>query len=332
MSNGLNGSYIAEKAEAGELLNEQEAIYMLGDDIDQDSLNRLYAVANARSREYVGNEARIWGAIGVDTKPCTRGCKFCSLGAPWNRDFEGVELTDEEVLEYARQLVERNARWVVLRTTEDYGISKLASLGRKVRSILPADTGLVANTGELNLSKAEKLYEAGFTMVYHLVRLREGIDTGIDPEDRIKTLEAIKESPLGLAYLVEPIGVEHTAEELVCEAFRAKHYGAQLTGAMARVPVPGTPLAEYGPLPEERLIRVVAMTRLINGPEVKYICVHPPTLGALHAGANIMVVEAGAVPREKITSACCCHRDFAFDTVFPLFEQAGFKTVYSRAD
>jgi len=323
MTNYLSGSEIAAKAEAGELLNEQEAIYMLGDEIDEESIARLYAAANSIARKCVNNEATIWGAIGVDTKPCTRGCKFCSLGAPWNQDFEGVELSDEEVLEYAQELVNRNASWIVLRTTEDYGISRLVELGTKVRAILPKETGLVANTGELTPSRAQRLYDAGFTTIYHLVRLREGIDTGLDPADRIKTLEAVKDSPLELASLVEPIGIEHTAEEIVCEAFRAKHYGASVTGAMARVPVPGTPLAVYGPLPEGRLVRIVAMTRLINSPETKYICVHPPTLAALNAGANIMVVEAGAVPREKI-GPVCCHPTFAFETVLPMFEEAGF--------
>lgn len=323
MERVLTGSEIAAKAEAGELLNEREAEFMLGEQIDSDSLQRLYKAADSYSRRLVNNQAKIWGAIGVDSKPCTRGCKFCSLGAPWNNEFEGVELTDEEVLAYAEELVEKGANWIVLRTTEDYGISKLEKLGSKVRAILPKDTGLVANTGELTPTKIKRLYDAGFTMVYHLVRLREGIDTGLDPADRIKTLETVKDSDLQLASLVEPIGVEHTAEEIVREAFRAKDYGAVLTGAMARIPVEGTPLAKYGPLPEEKLLRVVAMTRLINGPETKYICVHPPTTAALHVGANIMVVEAGAVPREKI-AACCCGTKYAWDEVFPRFEQAGF--------
>jgi biotin synthase len=77
-----------------------------------------------------------------------------------------------------------------------------------------------------------------------------------------------------------------------------------LTGAMARVPVPGTPLSDYGSLPERELAKVIAVTRLASGPRASDICVHPPTRAGVMAGANTVVVETGAIPRdmEKVRS------------------------------
>ena len=101
-----------------------------------------------------------------------------------------------------------------------------------------------------------------------------------------------------LAHLVEPVGVEHTAEEIADCLLQALAHGASLTGAMARVPVPGTPLAVHGPLPKRELAKIIAVTRVVAGPNATDICVHPSCREGVLAGANTVVVEMGAVPRE----------------------------------
>ena len=70
---------------------------------------------------------------------------------------------------------------------------------------------------------AVQLKEAGFDGAYHIVRLREGTDTQIPREKRIATLDAITKAGLDLYYCVEPIGPEHTYEELVDEMLRARN-------------------------------------------------------------------------------------------------------------
>ena len=49
---------------------------------------------------------------------------------------------------------------------------------------------------------------------------------------------------------------------------------------------------------ESRLAQIIAVLRLSGGNIVKDICVHPVSLEALNSGANVMVVETGAVPRQ----------------------------------
>lgn len=143
------------------------------------------------------------------------------------------------------------------------------------------------------------MQQAGFEVLYHSVRLREGKDTPFAIDERCNTLKKTQKSNLDLAYLVEPIGVEHTNEEIADVFLTAMKYNAKLSGAMARIPVPNTPLYKYGQLDERRLAQIVAVTRLAAGYRAPDICVHPPSQLAMKWGANVAVVDIGAVPRHQ---------------------------------
>ena len=314
---------LIERCESGELLAKEEAILVLHKGLQGEQLDRVYAAADRRTRKYWKNRGRIWTAIGVDSAPCARNCKFCSLGADWGVYKEPHELTVDEVLKHVRLMIPYRPDWITLRTTQDYGIEKLCSLVREIRKITPPEIGIVVNTGEFGPEEAVKLKQAGVDVAYHTIRLREGCDTGLSVEDRIKTLKAMQKAGLRMAALVEPLGPEHTDEEIVEAAFRLKPYDIKLGGVMARVPVPGTPLYELGQVSEERQTRVIAMTRLIYGPEVDAICIHPPIPAALKAGANTVVVECGAIPRDQDTAETLW-RDFGIPAANQLFCEQGF--------
>ena len=312
-----------ERCEAGELLSPEEAILVLHKNLQGEELARVYAEADRRTRAYWKNTGRIWTAIGVDSAPCTRNCKFCSLGAAWGAHSEPYELTVEEVLQHVRLMIPLQPDWITLRTTQDYGIDKLCSLVRDIRKITPPAIGIVINTGEFGYEEALQLKEAGVSVAYHTIRLREGCDTGLSIEDRIETLQAMQKAGLKMAALVEPLGPEHTDQEIVDAAFRLIPYDIKLGGVMTRVPVPGTPLYDLGEVSEERQTRVVALTRLIYGPEVDAICIHPPIPAALKAGANTVVVECGVIPRDQDT-VDTLWRDFSIPVANKLFCEQGF--------
>lgn len=291
---------VLRRSEAGQRLTRAEALVAMDLGLDGGVVRRLLAAADRRMRAISGGRGRIWAAVGVDAMPCPRNCRFCSHGAAWGVYEEPFELSAAEVCAQVRRLAADRPDWVTLRFTQDYGIERVCGLGRTVGPLLPKGTVLVANTGEFSHAEAAALRQAGFGCVYHTYRLREGQDTGILPAERLQTLAAIRDTPgLALAALVEPVGPEHTDEEIVEAAFRLREYGVSLSGVMARVPVPGTPLASRGRAAEERILRAVAMTRLISGPEVGAICVHPPFPAAFQAGANTLVVECGAIPRDS---------------------------------
>ena len=92
---------------------------------------------------------------------------------------------------------------------------------------------------------------------------------------------------------------------------------------MARVNVPGTPGASSAELPEARLAQIAAITRLCGGLRVPDICVHPVSRQAVAWGANVVVVEEGAVPRNE-TFCADVWRGFDVPQAQALFREAGY--------
>ncbi len=317
---------LLEACAADRCLTPVEARLVLSKQLRGELLQTVLLAADRRMRVISGNRARLYATIGVDATPCARSCGFCSHGAQWGVYPDSYELTPEQVCALAAKMGAFEPDWFTLRTTQDYGNERLCELVRAVRRVLPARTQVVVNTGEFDLAGARALSSAGVSCAYHTFRLREGEDTGIAASDRLETLRIIQESGLNLFALVEPLGPEHRDEEIVEAAFRLKQFDVALSGCMARVPVAGTPLARHGKVSDERVVRTVALTRLISGSEVAAICVHPPLPAALRAGANTMVVECGAVPRAEQPGQAVW-RGFDFAAAGKLFTEAGYETL-----
>jgi biotin synthase len=147
-------------------------------------------------------------------------------------------------------------------------------------------------------AEARRLVGAGFAGVYHALRLREGRDTAIRPEVRLATIRAAREAGLGGGTCVEPVGPEHPPEEIADVMLALREAGPCFSGAMRRIPVPGTRLAHLGMISEWRLAWLVAVTRLAMGLTVPANCTHEPNVLGAASGANLLWAEAGANPRD----------------------------------
>lgn len=318
---------ILDKALQDESLSRDEIIALLSLDSTTTAVETLYQAGREAARSFSKNQGRIWVAIGVDYQPCPMNCRFCSFGEAWGLIKSRMEWPPERIEELAVEFADQGAHWITLRTTEDYSIDRLAELCRRVIRSTRGRVEMVANTGELTVTQAAQLKTAGFITVYHSCRIREGIDTILPVETRLSTMKAVREAGLKLAQLVEPIGVEHRPDEIADCLIQALAYGTSLTGAMARVPVAGTPLADIGPLPERELAKVIAVTRLAAGSRASDICVHPPIRAGVMAGANTVVVETGAVPRDmdKVESEW---RAFTLLEAKTLLAEAGYDQLH----
>ena len=112
-------------------------------------------------------------------------------------DVETEKTIDEVIIE-TKRAVEQKADALFLMTTADYSIEKFLNIAREVKTYLPKDMMFIANIGDFDSSVAWQLKDVGFTGVYHIVRLDEGISTDLQVEQRIKTLDAIKDAGLDL--------------------------------------------------------------------------------------------------------------------------------------
>jgi biotin synthase len=260
----------------------------------------LMAAADYASRRRFKNNAVLLGQIGIETAPCPGQCKFCAFGNG-HMQFKKRKLSLEQIYERGRAFSEEGDLYALfLMTTHDFDFERLLFTISAVRASISKQTQIVVNTGDLDGTQGDELRSAGADGAYHLCRLREGIDTKLQPAQRIRTLEIIKRAGLDLYYCCEPIGPEHSADELVEQMFIGIEFGCFQHAAMRRICVPGTPLSARGQITERRLAQIVSVVTLaaLGCRETGNIAVHEPNLLGLCAGANAIYAETGANPRD----------------------------------
>lgn len=324
---GLESSRLEEifsKVDANEDLTKEDALELLRINNQSKDFYALIQKANELSRKEYGQRGYIFAQIGMNSAPCTGNCKFCSLGRDNFVAEEKSEKTTEEILQQAKWTVEEKADALFLMTTADYSIEKFLQTAREVKKLLPDEMMFIANIGDFNEDTAVRLKEAGFTGVYHIVRMNEGIDTDLPVEKRIATLDAIKKAGLELIYCVEPIGPEHTYSQIADEMLRARDYEVNVMACMKRVGVPGTPLYEKGEITDLELTKIAACARLVTRPKMS-MNVHEPKEMALLAGVNQLYAEVGMNPRD-ISAETGNGRGFTIKNVRDMLAQAEYIT------
>jgi biotin synthase len=291
---------IIEKAQNLQVISKEECIYLLK--LKETSLETsvLMAVANDLSRKKAKNSGVILGQIGVDVAECAGNCKFCVFGKD-HAKFPKQRTTDDELKAKAIEFAGHDDLYgLFLMTMHDYNIDVLLNAVEIVKKNIPSHTQIWVNVGDSNINAFKALKKAGVKGAYHVCRLREGIDTDLDPKARRATMEAIISAGLDLYTCCEPIGPEHSPEELVENIFIGIELGCFQHAAMRRVAVPGAPLAELGQITELRLAQIVAVITLatLTTKSLRYLSVHEPNQAGLLAGANVVTAESGANPRD----------------------------------
>ena len=297
MESIIKNRMILERLQKGDILTKQEIVELLNIEVTSEAFYELISIANTYARKRYGNKGKVFGQIGIESRKCAGNCKFCALAKDTYTDKMAKEQSLKEIIASAKQFVDSGASEVFLMTMADYPMNKYLEIASAVRAAVPETIRMIGNIGDFDLEAARELKEVGFAGMYHICRLREGIDTDISVETRLKTLEAIKEAGLELYYCVEPIGVEHTYEEIAQEIIRATQYPVTVMAAMRRVGVPGTPLAGKGEISSAELAKIVAIALLVVKPQHS-MGVHEPIEMCLIAGANQIYAEVGTNPRD----------------------------------
>jgi biotin synthase len=285
----------------------------------------LMATADYVSRRRFGNNAVLLGQIGIETSSCPGRCKFCVFGEG-HTQIEPSQLSIKQILERAKAFSAQEDLYALfLMAMHHSDFANLLTVISKVRQAIPRQTQIVVNIGDLEGSQGEELRAAGVDGAYHICRLREGIDTDLQPAQRLRTLEILKKSGLDLYYCCEPIGPEHSPEELVAQIFIGLDFECYQHAAMRRIPVPGTPLFTKGQITERRLAQIVAVVALasLGYKTTGNIAVHEPNLLGLCAGANAVYAETGANPRDT-ASDTTGHRGLDMRDCRNMLHEAGF--------
>lgn len=296
----MNVHDIVKKSRNAETFAREEIIAMLA--IPPESLESYVIMAEASkiSRTVSDNQAEIHAQLAVNLAPCPRDCLFCSFAVANNIFRNSVIISPKEAAAQACKFEEDGANAIYVMATATFDMGHYLEISREIRNQLRPETTLIANVGDEFAARSSSLVQAGFQGVYHAIRLREGIDTKIDPTRRIESIRAFQEAGLAVGTCVEPVGPEHTNEELAEMILYTASINPAFSGAARRIPIPGTTMAERGIISELRMSQIVAVTRLVMPRSVKGNCSHEPGSVPIMGGTNLLWAEVGANPRDTM--------------------------------
>lgn len=295
----MNIHDIIKKTGAQEAFTREEVISMLAIDPRSREAAVLIGEASRISRELTGNTAEVHGQFALNLAPCPVCCEFCAFSAKYGIFTDKKELSIDECIDYAKNFDDtpENAS-VFLMTTANYDFGKLIETAAEVKKILKPDTPMIANVGDMTSAQAQRMKDAGFTGTYHAIRMGEGDKTKAPVRQRMETIRNFQEAGLIVGTCVEPIGPEHTNEEIAEKILLAASFDPAFSGAMRRINIPGSSLEKYGMISELRLAQIVAVTRIATPFSVKGNCTHEPNVLGAAAGANLLWAEVGGNPRD----------------------------------
>jgi biotin synthase len=287
-----------KKYQEGELFSKSELVRLLSYPADSPEAYVLMAEANRLSKELSQTKAEVHAQLALNLAPCPGNCGFCSFSQGNGIFKEETRLSLDQAIGYARQFETDGANAIYMMTTAHYPFDQFIEFSQEIRRHLKDETMMIANVGDQSSDRAQKIKDAGYAGVYHALRLREGVDSSLSPTVRKNSIRNFQEAGLIVGTCVEPIGPEHTGEELA-ESIR---FTASITpaysGAARRIAIPGTPMALRGMISEKRMAQIVAVTRLGMPRTVMGNCTHEPNLLGAVTGANLFWAEAGANPRD----------------------------------
>jgi biotin synthase len=289
---------IIRKSLEGTLLTGEEIASLFDVPLFSEESAMIIAASRKKSDTASGGLAEVHAQVGLNIAPCPRNCAFCAFAAR-NKVFKNrVEISVAEAVQKAGQFEADGANAIFVMSTADYPFGKFLDVSWEIRRSLRPETVLVANVGDFSAEQARKLRDAGFSGIYHAVRLGEGRDTSIRVETRLETFRNAREAGLLLGTCVEPVGNEHTVEELVEKTIITRDAGPVYSGSARRIPISNTKMAEYGIVSEAKMSHILAVVRLALGYDIPGNCTHEPNVIGAAAGANLLWAEAGSNPRD----------------------------------
>ena len=265
-----------------------------------DSLNSYVLMGEAAriSREVSANRAEIHAQLALNLAPCPKDCLFCSFAVANGIFSTSTVASPEDAVRQARQLENDGANALYIMVTANFDLGAYLEMSKEIRRNLRPETVLIANVGDDYASSARALVAAGFRGVYHAIRLREGTDTTISTTRRFESIRMFQDAGLSIGTCVEPVGPEHTNEEVADMIMFTAFLDPSFSGAARRISIPGTAMAARGMISELRMAQIVAVTRLAMPRSVTGNCSHEPGAIPIMGGANLLWAEVGANPRD----------------------------------
>ena len=324
----MNINDIIHRAVDGKIITKEECIELLKLDDASEEAFKIRAAATNIVRKRNGNAGYIFAQIGLSCSPCEGNCSFCSF-AKDHTSMPRIDLDNDAILEKVREFDHGEELYgLYLMMMHNYDLDRFIECVRLVKGALKGPTKLFSNVGDSSYEDFVRMKEAGIDGVYHCWRLGEGRDTRLSPESRKRTIIAAKRAGLEVLDALEPIGPEHTPEEMVEHIFFSKDMGVLQSGAMKRTNVPGTPFEgkdelSYLALSKIESVMVLAFSSMERMP---IMGIHEPNVIGFVSGANMISAETGVNPRDTEVDTKF-GRGWNIDRCKGLLKEAGFSRI-----
>lgn len=260
---------IIAKGKQGLALKKAEILRLLKTS-KKEELDLLFKTANQLRHKKLKNSCCVHGIIEFSNY-CRNNCAYCGI-RNGNRELKRYRLKVDEIVELAITAInELGFKALVLQSGEDdwYTTEKLVQIIKKIKA--KAGVLLFMSVGERSLDCYQKLYRAGARGV--LLRfetsnpkLYRKIHLGpkSDFQSRIKLLKALRK----MGYLIVTgslIGLPgQTNEDLANDILLTKSLGAEMYSFGPLIPHPRTPLAKTKKVSLKAVLKVLAVSRLVD--------------------------------------------------------------------
>ncbi len=291
-----------------ENLQKEEIIRLLS--TTGEEMKQLFARSLEVKLQYLDNKVHLRGLIEYGNR-CSKSCLYCGVRGG-NHKVHRYTLTDEEVLDCARQAMDLHYGSIALQSGErsDKAFTdKITELVREIKRISNGQLGITLSLGE----QSEEVYRQWFEAGAHRYLLRieasnEELYYKIHPRDEHhdfhKRLHCI-ETLLKIGYQTGTgvmIGLPfQTVEDLADDLLFFRRMDVAMVGMGPYIPHQDTPLYQYAsqiPSADERLnmtLKMIAVLRLMM-PEINMVAATADQtldpLGrekAIMAGANVIM-------------------------------------------
>jgi biotin synthase len=295
----MNVADIIQKSRYEDKLDKEDIVKLLSVQTGTLDSMLIMGAGSEKTRRLCGNMGEVQGQFAVNLCQCPVNCEFCSFSSEYDIFKDPIELSPAQAVCEALKFeaVAENAA-VYLMCTANYDFGKFIETAQEVKKNLKDDTLLIANIGDQNGNRAKKLKEAGVHGVYHAIRIGEGEATKAPISQRLQTVRNFQEAGLIVGTCVEPIGPEHTNEQIADHILLAASFDPAFSGAARRITIPGSKLEKLGMISELQMSQIVAVTRLATPSRVMGNCTHEPCVIGAAAGANLFWAETGGNPRD----------------------------------
>jgi len=298
---------VLDRAMEGLPLNRDQVGYLMQRDDPQD-LELLYKTANFTRQKYLKNSCCVHGILEISNY-CKQGCTYCGINAQ-NKSLPRYRMTRDEILAAVEEAVDvYGFKALVLQSGEDpgYSVDELAQIIRDIRQRFPAL--IFISLGEIGINGLERLFEAGargLLMRFETSnpKLYAELHPGCTLDSRLEHIRKAYE----LGYLIITGGLiglpGQTAEDIAQDILLTKDLNAEMFSFGPFLPHPDTPLAGHKPVSEQDILKVLAVSRLVDPQEARVLIttafetLHPDARRqGLLSGGNSVMLNVTPVPR-----------------------------------